>query len=495
MNSTGKTIAKNAGMMMASQIITWSLSFLTMIFIPRVLGAEAIGQVQLAGSIWAIVGIVANFGMSLLLTKEVARDNAKAGELFGTIVVLRVLLTLLGFGAVALYAYWAGYNLQTVQVIYVTGISSVLVQMSDSCRAVLQGLERMEYISLAAIVAKVFLTTVSLTLLFMGYGILTMVAILVISELVSLIIQAFSLRRIQPFRFRFSWVTARWVLKNGSSYFLVSAFLVIYTQVDIVIISLLVNERAIGWYAASDTLFTSLMFIPSIFIASVFPALTRMHANASNSLRLLTRKSFDLLMLLSVPIGLGLLSIATPLVVLLFGPEFAPSGQILAVMGIVLIFTYQNTLLGNFLISADRQNAWTIVMAVATFLTVPLDLVFVPWCQSVYGNGAIGGALAFVVTELGMMITGLFLLPKGFLTWKNGWTTLRTLIAGLGMVGAVWFVKDSFIAIPVVVGAVTYAILILILRVVPREDWQLLGHLGQSLLDKIRGSRMKPASL
>lgn len=495
MNNTGRTIAKNASMMLVTQVITWGLSFLVMIFIPRMLGATAMGQFQLAGSIWAIVGIIANFGMAMLLTKEVARNPARVDEIFGTIIVLRVLLCLLGFGGVALYVTLVGYDSQTIHVIYVMGAYSVAVQLSDSFRAVLQALERMEYISIGSIVAKTFLTVIGLVLLFMGQGILVMTAIVVAAEIINLIIQAVSLRYVRPVRFNIDLLVARWVLKKSFTYFMVSAFLVIYVQLDIVIISILVNEQAIGWYAASDALFTSLMFIPSIFITAVFPALTRMHANASNSLRLLTRKSFDLLMLLSVPIGLGLLSIATPLVVMFFGPEFAPSGQILAVMGIVLIFTYQNTLLGNFLISADRQNAWTIVMAVATFLTIPLDLIFVPWCQSTFGNGAVGGALAFIVTEMGMTITGLFLLPKGFLTWSNAWTTLRTLIAGLGMVGAVWFVKDLFIAIPVVVGAATYAILVLILRVVPREDWQLLGHLGHSLLDKIRGSRVKPVSL
>ncbi len=486
MNNTGKTIAKNASVMLVSQFVTWGLSLLLMIFMPRLLGATAIGQFQLAGSIWTIVGMFANFGMGMMLTKEVARNPTKISDLFGTIVVLRTFLSIIGFGGVAIYANWIGYSAEAISVIYIMGLFNVLSQIGDSYQSVLQGIEHMEYISLASIVSKVFTTVVGLAILFMGYGILTMAFVYVAAELISLSVKAFLTHRLRPIQFQFRWNIVRRIFGNSSPYFLVSIFLVIYMQLDIVIISWLVDEKAIGWYGTADDLFSSSLFIPSIFVSAIFPALTRMHGNEPDSVQRLTRRSFDLLMFLSVPVGLGVLALADPVVVLLFGPEFANSGPILAVMGIVLIFTYQNMLLGYFLISSDRQNAWTVVMAVATAVTIPLDLLLVPWCQNTFGNGAIGGALAFVVTESGMMIAGLALLPKGYLSWTNAWTAVRTLIAGLGMVGAVWMVRDSFIAIPIAVGAVTYLLLILLLRVVPKEDWALLRGLAQSGLNRLK---------
>ena len=455
MSETGNTIAKNAGVLMASQLITWGLTLALMIFLPRMLGATSVGQFHLANSIWAIVSIVAAFGMDILLTKEIARDPAKTGDLFGTAVILRAFFYVIGFGGAALYAQWAGYGAETLSVIYIIGFSVFVMQFSELCRAALQGLERMEFISLADILAKAFTTVVGLTLLFLGQGVLVIALVMVGASLVSLTIQGISLRRLQAVSFRFNWQTAKWMLKSSFPYFLVSAFLVVYIQVDIVIISLLVDEEVVGWYGAADGLFATMLFIPSVFITAVFPVLSRMYADESDTLPRLMRKSFDLLALLSIPIGLGVLAIADPLVVLLFGPEFVNSGPVLAVMGIVIILTYQNMLLGRFIISIDRQNAWTVVMAVATFATIPLDLVLIPWCQNTFGNGAIGGALAFVVTESIMMIAGLYLLPKGSLGWGNAWTAVRALTAGLGMVAAIWMWRDAFIAIPVVIGGVS----------------------------------------
>ena len=178
--------------------------------------------------------------------------------------------------------------------------------------------------------------------------------------------------------------------------------------------------------------------------------------------------------------------IANPLVALIFGPEFANSGPILAVLGVVLILTYQNILIGHFLISMDRQNVWTKVMVVATIATIPLDMVLIPWCEATFGNGALGGAISFGLTELSMMLVGLYLLPAGALTRANLWTALRIMVAGSVMALVVWRFDNLFIAIPVFLGVVSYLTVVLLLRIIPKEDFTFLQSLIQPFLNKVR---------
>ncbi len=493
MNETGKTVAKNATVLMASQLITWSLTLALMVFLPRALGATAVGQFHLAGSIWAIAGVFATFGMDMFLIKEVSRRPGSLDDVFGVILLFRAVIFALSSGFIVLYVRFAGYEVETVTVIFIIGLAGFFTLLTGTIRASLQGMERMEYISVSDIISKAFMTGAGLILLLLGQGIVVISFIAVGASIINLGFQGFFLNRLQPIRLKFSWQGTKEVIRASFPYFMVSVFAVIYVQIDIVIISLLVNEEVLGWYGAADGLFATLMFIPSIFMTAIFPALTRLHADEDGAgvLGKLISKSFDFLVLLSIPIGLGIMVIAGPLVVLLFGEDFSNSGPVLSVMGIVLILTYQNMLLGRFIISIDRQKTWTVIMAIATMATIPLDLLLVPWCQEKFGNGAIGGALAFVVTEGGMMIAGFYVLPKGLLGRHNVWTAARTLIAGLGMVVVVWFLRDIFIAIPIIVGAAVYLLLILILRVVPKEDWVLFGELAQPILNRVRNRNKK----
>ena len=72
MSRDGTRVVKNASILMATQLITWALSLLLVVFLPRYLGAAAVGQFAIAGSIWAIMGMLVGFGMDTLLMKEIA---------------------------------------------------------------------------------------------------------------------------------------------------------------------------------------------------------------------------------------------------------------------------------------------------------------------------------------------------------------------------------------------------------------------------------------
>jgi O-antigen/teichoic acid export membrane protein len=494
MSNTGKTIIKNTSVMMGAQAASWIFMFGLMIFLPRYLGAEAYGAIGLGTSIWTVVGVAMAFGMDVFLVKEVARHPEKTSELMGTTLLLRGLLFGLGLAAVALYLHLVDYPPLTVQVVYLMGITHLLWLFINGCHAVLQGLEVMEYISIANITGKAVHTGVAITALLLGYGIYTIVGISMLAALVVLVMQLTFLSWRHPPRFRLNPAQGKELLRASTPYLMIALVASIYMEADIVIISLLMDETAVGWYASARRLTGTFMFFPVVFIGAIFPALSRIYTQDAERLPLLVRKSFDLMVLMSIPIGLGLAILAQPLVILLFGAEFAPAGPILSVMGIMLIFIYMNTLMGKFLISTDRQNNWTVVMIVATIVSIGLDLLLIPWCSRVLGNGAIGGALSFLVTEIGMVIVGITLLPKGTMGWSNLRFFLLALLAGLGMVGVVWWWRDAFIAIPILLGAVTYLSLIALLRVVPAEDVALARNLGAQMINRIRRRRTKPVN-
>jgi O-antigen/teichoic acid export membrane protein len=488
MNSAHRTVARNASFLMASQLITWGLAVLLMIFMPRYLGAAGIGRIQLASSIWTVMTIFIAFGMDTLMIKEIARNPARTAELFSISVILRAIFFVFGFGIVALYAHLARYPLETLYVIGIIGFANFILQFTSACTAALQGLERMEFFSLSDVISKIFITLTTIILLLAGYGVLPAAAVLVGSAAISLVIQLVPLNRMLPLRLHFDLPQALWMLKASFPYLLSVGIRTIYSQIDIIIISLLVSDVVIGWYGSAVRLFATLLFVPAGINTAIFPVMSRTFANSPDSLPRLFRKNFSLMLILGVPIGLGVLVIADPLVVLLYGKEFVNSGPVLAVMGIVLMMTYQNIILGQYLISTDRQNAWTTVMAFATLATIPLDLVFIPLCQVVFNNAAIGGALSFLVTEAGMVAAGLWLLPRGILQRSSAWMAVRVFLAGGAMVAAAWMLRGNFILLPIAVGAVTYVALILILRVVPKEDW----ILARSLMQSIYGRLLRP---
>jgi O-antigen/teichoic acid export membrane protein len=495
MNNAGKTIVKNASVLMGSQLVTWALTLLLTVFQPRYLGAAGVGELSVAIALWAIVGVLIAFGTDTLLIKEVARQPEQASNLLGTSLVMRTLFYLVGWSVVGLYLAWQQASMVTITTVGIIGLAQLLWTYIGACTSVMQGLEVMKYSSIAEIAGKFVNTILVIGLLLLGYGLVAVALTTGTAALIQLILLVRFLRTRVPLRLHFNPQHALAMARSGAPYLLSGLMLTIYSKVDRLIIAAIVDGTTVGWYSAAMTLFGTLMFVPTVMITALFPALSRSHTNDPSSLPRLVRKSFDFMLLVSVPVGFGLMIVSNQLVLLLFGSEFGPSGPVLGVLGAVLVCTYLTTLLGRFLTSTDKQNSWTVVMLVATIATIPLDLVFVPWCVSVFGNGALGGALSFAVTEFGMVVAGIVLMPRDALSRANAWTAARIIAAGLTMVAVTWWWRDAVLIVPVLIGATTYIGMVLLLRVVPAEDAVLLKEMAQRILGRFRRRGSKTADI
>jgi O-antigen/teichoic acid export membrane protein len=75
-------------------------------------------------------------------------------------------------------------------------------QMSLSSRAILSGLERMEFVSLSDIAAKGVATLLSIVLLVLGYGVTAVAFVSILGSSVGLVTQLAALRRIGQLHFK-----------------------------------------------------------------------------------------------------------------------------------------------------------------------------------------------------------------------------------------------------------------------------------------------------
>jgi hypothetical protein len=115
--------------------------------------------------------------------------------------------------------------------------------------------------------------------------------------------------------------------------------------------------------------------------------------------------------------------------------------------------------------------------------------------QNLYGNGAMGGALSYVVTELLMVTVGLHYLPEGTLNRQRVSVAGRVVLAGLAMVAVVWPLRNLFIAIPIAAGAIVYVTMILLLRAVSDENKLLLKEQAVRIWRRTVGRRSQPVGV
>lgn len=491
--SPRRSVAGNAALLIAAQAATWCLGLLVAVALPRHLGPALTGQLHLALSLWAMAAVLVSAGAHTLLMKTFARDPGVGADSLWAAVALQVMAYVVAWAAVGALVALADYEPQAVVIIVIVGASIAFQILSGTARAAFYGLERMEFVAVSDVASKAVYVAGVLFLILIHANVYAIAAMSAVYTLVDGVLLTYFIRRLGvPIRLRRRGPTVVSVFRSSRTYLLAGLARTVYQQIDIVVMSLLISSTAVGWYSAADALFTSLLFLPVIVVTSLFPAFSRLHSSDQRALDAMLQRSFGVFAMFAVPIGLGTAAIGAPVSVLVFGGRFAGAGPVLAIMGLVSTLTYFTILLGKYALAIDRQDFWIRLMAGAIVLTIIIDLVLVPWTHAAFENGAIGGALSYLVTEAALMIVGVCKLAPGLLNRSTMMRVAKCATAGVVMFAAVWQLRWSFIVVPIAVGVVCYGVMLLVLRVPTADEVGMTRAAARRLLHRL--SLWKPAA-
>ena len=449
------SVGRNVAALLSSQVLTWGIALVVATLQPRLLGPEGVGQLSLAWSIWAMASVIISFGGSKVITLDTARGSESEG-LVGRMLGLQSLLYLASIPVVGLIVLFAGYSARTAVVILLIGFTVPFALVSAGSASVFYGLERMGTPARIDVIGRLVGAAVAIGTLLITDSVIWMALASIFNAVLHATLMLRALHKGTRFRLRPRFVGLAAVAGLGAAFVVINASLVIYQSIDTVVISLLMDPEQLGWYSAADGLFGTMLFVPTIVTSALLPVMARLGRGDDEAARSLVRRSLRLVILVAVPVGLGVTAIATPVCVLLFGSSFEPSGQVLAVYGLVLVITAPSIVLGQYAAAIHRQKLWAAVMVAAIVMTIPLDLVFIPWANSMFDNGAVGGAMSYLVTETFIFTMAVWKITPGVVDRPVVRRCVLAGAAGIVMLAAVWPFRDLFLAVPILIGAVVY---------------------------------------
>ena len=161
--SRSKRVIRNVGVTLATQLLSWALSFAVTCFLPRYLGAEKLGLLTLAGSFVGLGGLIVTLGTSTVLVRDIARDHASARRLVASTTALRLLLWPVSVVVAVTAAYLLHYQREVILIIAVAMTATVVVYVNDAFSSALRGLEEIPRQNLASLVEKVLTGLLTIT--------------------------------------------------------------------------------------------------------------------------------------------------------------------------------------------------------------------------------------------------------------------------------------------------------------------------------------------
>lgn len=491
-DGTVRSVARNTLIMLVSQLITFSMTFIWTVALLHLLGTVSYGKLFTVQSLAWIGAVFMDAGVSTYLTKQVARDRAHTPMLLGTAYGLRLLSTALVYLAILGVAVALGYDQDMLLALGLIGGSIAVAAFTQATAATFQGHENMLWPALGTIAEKITVTALSVILLLMGYGLLAVAGVMLLGAMANLALVGSQAWRRWPVRPHFDARLMWGLLIGGAPFFLWASFGVIYQRNSALQLEALTDPATNGQFGAAIRMYETLSFVPYIFQTAVMPVLARTFVHSTNAMQSTARRSFDLILLAALPISVGVTLLAPQIIELIAGvSDYAGAVLPLRILGLSLLPLYLDMILATILISVDKQRAWGSVAVLAALVNPLLNAWLIPITHRDLHNGAIGAAGVTLFTEVLIFCFYIFMVPRGVLGGSNALAALKIGLAALGMGAAIWLLLPLLetalpgggasklgAALVLVVcaglGAAVYAGLAWLLRVIGPAEVQLL---------------------
>jgi O-antigen/teichoic acid export membrane protein len=401
-------LAKNTFYLTLAAVGQKIIAFVYFLFLARIMEPENTGAYFLAVSIAVIYTVIADFGITPVVVREIAKNPSTAVQQVRTALGTKLPFMALALVGAILTGVFLGYDPIILELIIIASVVLVLDSTHLLFYGALRGVQKLQFEALGIFLGQITTGTLGALVLWLNPSLHLLVLALLAGSLVNVIVSArkmvlvLSIDALKPL---FDKRAAKTLLKIALPFALAAIFTKVYSYVDTIFISKFLSTTAVGIYAIAYKFTYAFQFLPLAFIAALYPGLSALIGKDSQGLNQMFNKAMWYMMIIAIPITFGLWAVA-PEVVLLAGDSYAESAVVLQLLVFVLIPIFLDFPIGSLLNAADRQVTKTTIMGFAMVINVVLNALLIP------SIGILGAAWAALISFSFMFLAGLYFVPQ-----------------------------------------------------------------------------------
>ena len=401
--SVARRILKNFLSLLSAGIITNLLSFVAIIYLARILGPGDFGKISFAMAIVAYFTVIANLGLPLLGTREVAREKDKIKDYLGNILTLRLCLAIFGFGLLLLMVFFLNKPLEIKYLIILYGLG--LIPSALLLDWAFQGVEKMEYIGLGRILSSGIYLGLVFWLIRSPKQLLLVPCFQVAGNLLAagLLFSIFVKNFGKP-KLKFDLISWKISLKQALPIGIPIIIGPIIRYIDIVTLGMMRSSEEVGYYSAACKIVILLVMLSVVYQDAIYPVVSNFYKTSLDSLKKIQSYSAKLMVTTALPLAVGGTILAPPIMNLLYGANYGAGIIVFQILIWSFAFECTYSVFARGLIACNREVKRLKIFIVLTISNVVFILALIP------PLGLKGAAIAIVLVR----ILGFFLFHREF---------------------------------------------------------------------------------
>jgi len=458
-----RKIAHNTIIQIIGKGVNVLIGVLAISYLTRYLSPSGFGQYTTVLTFLQIFGIFLDFGLYIVLLRELSRPQAKRNFIFSNVITLRIVSGIAFFIIAPAIALFFPYPSIVKWGIALTSLAFFFNSMIQVYSAIFQKEMKMAKVVIAEAIGKIFFLGLIILFIFWQGNLLLILMANNINSIIFFVILALLARKYV--RYRWTIDLKYWIYFLGLTWpiAITTILNLIYFKADTLILSVFQPAAHVGYYGAPYKILEVITTLPHLILGLVLPVFTFYWIKRDKeNFKKAFQKIFDLFVILTFLMIVLFIAEAKGIINFIAGPEYPISVGILRILIWPTALIFFSTLFNYGIIAVEKQKQTIKYFLITALIALIGYLIFIPR-YSYYG-----AAYMTLIAELLMVVFAYYLLQK-----YSGWKiNFKVLIKVLIISTLAYFLLDvlklNFI-VELMIGGGVYLGLLLLFKVLNKD--------------------------
>lgn len=375
---------------------------ITFPYAARVLMPEGIGVVNFQNSIIGYIVLLTSLGIPLYAVREIARcrnDLELRDRTTIEVLLLSIILCVFGYIIVWLLGEYVPRIQEDAKLFYI--LSLTIICTGIGAQWFYQGIEDFLFITVRGLIIR-FLCTIGLFIFVKDKDDLYLYGLYVIGSTVgNNIVNCIHLRKyVKLVRVKWNQLNIVRHIKPAFQIFMLNVIISVYIQLNTVMLGFMTDDRAVGLFTSGTKLTHLIIVVLTSLGTAMLPRCSNLISEGKyDDFNAVITKSYHLLMFSAIPLTVGTILLARPLVYCFCGGEFSGSVPVVLYTAPTIILIGMTQVIGiQILYPYGKENLVIISTLVAAVVNVFLNIFLIPFFAEV------GAAISTLVSEFSVLI-------------------------------------------------------------------------------------------
>ena len=386
-------VAKNATWIIACRIVQSVFALVINMLTARFLGPLNFGLITYAASLVAFVVPIMNLGLSNILVQEIVNNPDREGKTLGTSMFLSLLSSFACIIGVTTFAIIANHDEPATILVCLLYCLNLIFQALELIRYWFQAKYLSKYTSIVSLCAYLIVSVYKVFLLVTRKNVYWFAISNAFDYAIIAICCIIIYHKLNGQQLSFSWGLGKQLFSRSKHYILSGMMVTIFAQTDKIMIKLMIDEAATGYYGAAVATAGLTSFVFTAIIDSFRPSIFEAQNINENVFKHRLTMLYSIVIYISLIQSIFMTILSGIIIRVLYGSAYTPAAGALQIVVWYTTFSYMGSVRNIWILAHNKQHYLWIINMIGAIANVIINAVLIPII------GIYGAAIASFITQ------------------------------------------------------------------------------------------------